>query len=280
VYVRLAAYPALTVLGFAAFSRLTVGEWFVSGGFFVPDPALLGQPAAVFDKISEGTELLGGAWLLRFAMLAGAVVAAAGAWSPGRAPMLIGASLVAAAVLPVSAYLSGHPFRMRYEVPLIVAAAFMCGATLGMFRRIAPYLAPVVIALVWWQAPPVDRLAPMVQEAQLDRNSAARTIVTECLKARYGGGAIMASMGSLGHYMHEMSAAGFAIRDFLHEGNGPLWDSAFTRGPSHLVEWVLVEEVAEGGDAIAHRAREVPALLEDFEKVCANGGVALYHRVR
>jgi hypothetical protein len=280
VYARLAAYPAFTVLGFSAFSRLTVGEWFVSGGFFVPDPTLLGQPAAVFEKISEGTELLGGTWLVRFALLALAIVAAAGVWSAGRTPVLIGASLVAAAALPASAYLSGHPFRLRYEVPLLVAAAFMCGAALGMFRRLAPYLAPVVIALVWWQAPPINRLAPMVQEALLDRNSAARAVVTECLRARYRGGAIMASMGALGHYMHEMSAAGFAIRDFLHEGNGPLWDSAFTRGPSHLVEWVLVEEVAEGGDAIAHRARAVPALLEDFERICESGGVALYHRVR
>ena len=280
VYLRLAAYPALTVLGFSAFSRLTVGEWFVSGGFFVPDPTLLGQPAEVFDKISEGTELLGGTWLLRFALLALAIITAAGLWSPGRAPVLIGASLVAAAALPISAYLSGHPFRLRYEVPLVVAAAFLCGAALGMSRRLAPFLAPVVIALVWWQAPPIDPLAPMVQEAQLDRNSAARAVVTGCLRARYRGGAIMTSMGALGHYMHEMSAAGFAIRDFLHEGNGPLWDSAFTRGPSHLVEWVLVEEVAEGGDAIVQRARAVPALLQGFERICSGGGVTLYHRVR
>ena len=36
------------------FSRITVGEWFVSGGFFVPDETLRGQPAVVFDKIAEG----------------------------------------------------------------------------------------------------------------------------------------------------------------------------------------------------------------------------------
>ena len=37
---------------------------------------------------------------------------------------------------------------------------------------------------------------------------------------------IMASMGSLGHYMQEASRAGFAIRDFLHEGNGDIWLAA------------------------------------------------------
>ena len=78
--------------------------------------------------------------------------------------------------------------------------------------------------------------------------------------------------------MHEMSTAGFAIRDFLHEGNGPLWDSAFTRGPAALTEWVLVEEEAEGGDAIAQRVRQHPALLAGFDRVCDGGGVALYRR--
>jgi hypothetical protein len=280
LYLRLSAYPALAVVGFAAFSRLTVGEWFVSGGFFVPDATLLGQPAAVLEKISDGTELLGGTWLVRYSLLAVAVIATAGIVSPGRSPVLIGASLFAAAALPFSAYLSGHPFRLRYEVPLVVAGAFACGAALGMFRRVAPFVAPLIIATVWWDAPPIDRQAPMILEAQLDRSGPARAEVTRCLRERYRGGAIMTSMGSLGHYMHEMSADGFAIRDFLHEGNGPLWDSAFTRGPAHLVEWVLVEEVAEGGDAIAQRVRTVPALLESFEKICTGGGVALYHRVR
>ena len=91
-------------------------------------------------------------------------------------------------------------------------------------------------------------------------------------------GTIMMSMGALGHYMHELSAAGFAIRDFLHEGNGPIWDSAFTRGPAPLVEWVLVEEVAEGGDAIIQRHRQFP-MLKDYERICSGGGIALYRRI-
>jgi hypothetical protein len=273
-------YPALTIAGFMAFSRLTVGEWFVSGGFFVPDDALRGQPAAVLEKISEGTAMLGGEWLLRFAVIGTTLIVAAGVWSPGRAPLLVGVSLFAAAALPVTAYLAGHPFRMRYEIPLVVASAFACGAAVGMFRRVAPLLAPVLLAIVWWEIPPFDLDAPMVREAQLDQQVAARAAVTQCLAEQYRGGAVMASMGALGHYMHEMSGAGFAIRDFLHEGNGPIWDSAFTRGPAPLVEWVLVEEVAEGGDAVVQRFREVPALLRDFERTCAGGGVALYRRSR
>jgi hypothetical protein len=80
--------------------------------------------------------------------------------------------------------------------------------------------------------------------------------------------------------MHELSAAGFAIRDFLHEGNGPIWDSAFTRGPAALVQYVLVEETAEGGDAIIRRQREFPRLLDGFDRVCEGGNVVLYERRR
>lgn len=278
VYLRLAAYPFFTVLVFVAFSRLTVGEWFVSGGFFVPDESLLGQPVAVLEKIAEGTELLAGVWLLRFGLLAAALTLAAGLYSPGRAPMLIGLSLFAAAALPLAAYLSGHPFRMRYEIPLVIAAAVACGVAVGMFRRAAIIVAPILLVFVVSEVRPFDAAAPMVREAQLDRNASARATVTACLKERYRGGAVMASMGALGHYMHEMSNAGFAIRDFLHEGNGPIWDSAFTRGPAPLVEWVLVEEAAEGGDAIIERHRRIPRLLADYVPVCSGGNVTLYQR--
>jgi hypothetical protein len=34
----------------------------------------------------------------------------------------------------------------------------------------------------------------------------------------------MASMGSLAHYMQELSASGYELRDFLHEGNGRALD--------------------------------------------------------
>jgi hypothetical protein len=279
VFARLALYPTLTVLGFMAFSRITVGEWFVSSGFFVVDETLYGQPGAVLAKIAEGTEMLGGVWLVRFSVIALVLVLVAGLSSAGRAPLLLGLSLFAAAALPLSAYLAGHPFRLRYEIPIVIAGALAIGTAVGLFRRIAPAVALMPLALILYEAPPFDREAPMVREAQLDQNVQARAAVTACLRQRYQGGAVMVSMGALGHYMHEMSAAGFAIRDFLHEGNGPIWDSAFTRGPAALVEWVLVEEVAEGGDAVIQRHRQIPRLLEDYTPVCSGGNVTLYHRV-
>jgi hypothetical protein len=277
-HTRLALYPIGAVLGFLLFSRITVGHWFVSGGFFVPDETLRGQPAAVVEKIAESIETLGGTWLLRFGTIATLVVGSLGLASAGRSPMLVPLALFASAALPLSAYLSGHPFRVRYQIPLVIAGAVAVGLGVGLLKRVAPIVAVAVLAVVLMESRPFDRNAAMIVEAQLDRNVEPRAQVTSCLRRGYQGGTIMASMGSLGHYMHELSAAGFAIRDFLHEGNGPIWDSAFTRGPAPLVEWVLVEEQAEGGDAISQRHRQFPGLLEDYDRVCSGGGVTLYRR--
>jgi hypothetical protein len=74
-----------------------------------------------------------------------------------------------------------------------------------------------------------------------------------------------------------MAAAGFDVKDFLHEGNHPVWDAAIV-DPRPYVGWILVEERAEGGDMLAVRARENPAFLDGFSRVCEGGGVALYRR--
>jgi hypothetical protein len=116
----------------------------------------------------------------------------------------------------------------------------------------------------------------MVQEAQWDRpKSLARRAVTACLPAPGGDEIVMASMGSLAHYMQELSLAGFDLRDFLHEGNGDLWLAALAHPRDH-VRWMLMEEVAEGGDMLAERARREPAFLAGFTRVCEGGGVVLY----
>ena len=275
---RLAVYPAVTFAAFMLFSRITVGAWFVSGGFFVPDETLRGQPLHVIEQIAEGLELVAGTWLLRVSVLAAAAVGGLALASAGRSTLLLTLAPCAAAALPLAAYLSGHPFRMRYEIPLVLGCALVVGTGVGLLQRIAPIVAVAILAVVSWEQSPIDPRAPMIAEAQLDPNTAARAAVTSCLRERYQGGAIMMSMGSLGHYMQEMSVAGFAIRDFLHEGNGPIWDSAFTRGPAPLVEWVIVEEFAEGGDDIAQRNRAFPRLLQDFVRVCDGGNIAVYRR--
>jgi hypothetical protein len=275
----LAVYPILTAAGFMVWSRMTVGEWFVSGGFFVADDSLRGNPAVVYAKLVEGTTALAGSRLVWLAEASAIIVLMLALIRRERAPMMIPLGLLGAAALPVAAYLSGHPFRMRYEIPLVLAAAVIIGLAVGQLRSWAKPTAALVFLLVYLQRPPFDPRAPMLVAAQRDTpNSRGRAAVTECLRRDYDGRTIMASMGSLGHYMHELSNAGFGIRDFLHEGNGPIWDSAFTRGPAALVGWVLVEEQAEGGDAVAQRHRQFPKLLAGFDRVCEGGNVALYRR--
>ncbi|MGQ0735711.1 MAG: hypothetical protein ACT4QD_18915 [Acidobacteriota bacterium] len=282
VHARLACYPILAVVAFLCFSRVTVGEWFVSSGFFVPDESLRGNPIAVATKIAEGLTMAGGSWLTRLGTFSALVVGLLAVVSARRAALLIPLALFAAAALPASAYMAGHPFRLRYEIPLVVAAAMASGLAVGLLRsrrpRVAALLAAMAFGLSVRETPPFASDAAMVLEAQIDQHVRGRARVTDCLVNRYDGGAVMISMGALGHYMHELSWAGFAIRDFLHEGNGPIWDSAFTRGPAPLVEWVLVEQEAEGGDAIIQRHRTLPRLLEDYDAICTGGHVTLFRR--
>jgi hypothetical protein len=86
-------------------------------------------------------------------------------------------------------------------------------------------------------------------------------------------------MGSLGHYMHDLSAHGFHIRDFVHEGNGDIWNFAVSQ-PRGVVGWIAIEEQAEGGDALHLEARRDRAFLEGFTRVAEGGGVALYRARR
>jgi hypothetical protein len=138
---------------------------------------------------------------------------------------------------------------------------------------------PLLIAIVL-QASPFDRNAPMIVEAQLDReNGIGRRAVTECLQRSYDGTTIMASMGSLAHYMQELSHAGFELDDFIHEGSGPLWQYALHVDPGPFAGWMLVEEAAEGGDVLFQRHQQWAGFMRDYERVCHGGNVTLYRRV-
>jgi hypothetical protein len=130
------------------------------------------------------------------------------------------------------------------------------------------------------QSRPFDREAPMIVEAQLDRqNGIGRRVVTTCLQEGYDGTTIMASMGALAHYMQELSLAGFDLADFIHEGSGPTWQTAYSYGPAAFTGWVLIEEAAEGGDMLHQKAQAWPDFLRGFERVCEGGNVALYRRI-
>jgi len=167
-------------------------------------------------------------------------------------------------------------------VPLMAIEAIGAGLVAGVLpgRRVRAAGAAALLVLAAYELRPLDASAPMVVEAQWDRpNAPVRARVTECLGRPAPGVKIMASMGSLGHYMQEASRSGLAIRDFLHEGNGDIWLAAL-EGPAPYAGWVLIEEKAEGGDMLAHIARENPRFLDHFSRVCEGAGLALYRRSR
>jgi hypothetical protein len=116
----------------------------------------------------------------------------------------------------------------------------------------------------------------MVVEAQLDRqHGQERKAVTEYLRQHRRGEKILASLGSLSHYVQELSQIGVNVRDVVHEGNGDLWAAAL-ESPWPHVGWVLVEELAEGGDVLATRMRSRPEFQRSLVRVAKGGGVALF----
>jgi hypothetical protein len=281
---RVARWPAAAVIVFFVISRATVGAWFVSGGFFVPENPALRDPLLALEQIFEGVTILAGR-ILVWAGAAGAVAAAViacGRRGPDAALLLVLAP-AAAAALPFYAFVEGHPYRARYLVAVVVALGLLAGTLVGLIRRISPrasMAAAVALAgLVVFERPPIAADdSPLLREAQRDLpNSAARAAVTAYLAREWDGLPIMASMGSLAHYMQETSHAGFHIHDFLHEGNGDLWIEAL-RTPRPHAAWILIEERAEGGDLLAALSRRRPEFLSGYKRVAEGGGVALYRR--
>jgi hypothetical protein len=276
-----AVYPAIAIAGFAIFSRVVVGAWFVGSDFFIHENKALGDPVMAAKEIGWGARMLSGpalAWIGGAGVLFAVVI---GLVSRERADALSVLALLGMATIPWTAFLKGHPFRIRYMVPLIALEAIGAGVAAGALpdRRLRTACAIGLLALVGYELRPLDASAPMVVEAQWDRpNLPLRDRVTACIPQPLGGNKIMASMGSLGHYMQEASRSGLSIRDFLHEGNGDIWLAALEQ-PRPYAAWMMIEEKAEGGDMLAQRAREHPEFLKGYTRVCEGAGLVLYKRI-
>jgi hypothetical protein len=276
----IAIYPGIAIVGFGIFSRVVVGAWFVGDDFFVPENKALGDPLMAASEIGWGARMLSGALLTWIGGAGVALATGLGLASRRRADALTVLALLGMAAIPWTAFLRGHPFRIRYMVPLMAIEAVGAGFAAGILpaRRLRAAGAIALLALVGYELRPLDASAPMVVEAQWDRpNAPPRAQVTACIGRPLRGEKIMASMGSLGHYMQEASGSGLAIRDFLHEGNGDIWLAALER-PRPFAAWVLIEEKAEGGDMLARRSREKPEFLQGYERVCDGAGLVLYKR--
>jgi hypothetical protein len=281
----LALWPLWTIAAFLVNSKVSVGAWFVSSGFFVAENPALGHPWLAWTQVWDGLVELTGPALPWVAVVASVpIVASAFKRSRilpprGGSSLLIVLALAACAALPWYAYVKGHPLRIRYDVPLVAAAAALAGCGVALLpRRARPAAGVALVAIAVWQAPPFQSKAPVVIESQREaQNQKGRGAVTAYLRAHWDGQPIMMSMGSLAHYMHDLSNDGFGVGDFLHEGNGEIWIHA-VRDPAPFVEWIAIEERAEGGDALHWQALHDEHFLKEFVRVAEGGNVGLYRR--
>lgn len=277
----LASYPVAAILAFLLLSRATVGAWLVTDGFFQIEPSTYHRPLVSLHAVFSGFRALNGSMMVWFGGVAVIIilVAIVRRRVQGVGP-LFALALVGSAALPLYAFWNGHPIRVRYMVDLTMALAATIGIGVGLLpRQLGARAAAVVMVTALVETPPLSGRSPMVLEAQWDRpHSVERRRVTEYLSHSYDRTPILASMGSLAHYMHETSSAGLSIRDYIHEGIGTMWADSLISARRHA-GWVLVEERAEGGDALARLRDRSPEFLDGFERVSAGGGVALYRRI-
>jgi hypothetical protein len=275
---RVAMYPAVALALFSANSRWTTGTWFVPAGFFVPENEALGDASLALEQVRESVYRLSGTAWVWPAYAAAALIGLSIARSRRQAPLLLIFALIGAAIVPWYAFYQGHPFRIRYGLPLVAACSAITAVGMStLWRPLRMFAALGIVGWITLQSSAFDARAPMITEAQRDAtNRIGRQAVTAYLRAHWDGTTIMMSMGSLAHYMHDLTELNLEIHDFLQEGNEQLWVHASTRGPRGFVRWVAIEEQAEGGDVLFQAAKRDPRFLEGFERVVEGGGVALY----
>jgi hypothetical protein len=274
---RLACYPAAAILAFLGLSYASSGVLLPTSGFFKPDNPALDHWWLAYDQVSRNAREIVGPVTIATAVAGAAVVI----WRARQTQLrsLLPLSLASTAALPLTAFHGGHPERVRYMVPLVIAAATLgalaCRALPERLRSAAAVLFLVGAVVV---RPPLLSSAPMLLEAQWEvpLREARRTVNTY-LAENYDGTPMLASMSSLAHYMQEASSIGLNLSNFVHEGNGDLWLDALG-APQHHVGWILIEEQAYGGDSLAIRSRDDPSFLTGFTRVMTAGGLALYRR--
>jgi len=128
----LALYPVVAVLGFSIFSRVVIGQWFVGGDFFVPENKALGDPLVALKEIGWGTQMLSGSLLAWIAGAGLVVLAVRVIVRREDAHAILPLALLAMAAVAWSAFYKGHPFRIRYMVPLMAVEAIGAGVLAGV----------------------------------------------------------------------------------------------------------------------------------------------------
>jgi hypothetical protein len=273
-----AVYPALVIIAFMVLSRLTVGSWLVTSGFFEIDQSLYHRPSAVLEAVWLGVQRINGPVMTFLGIIGLSVVLGSIVRRRDLHHLLVVLSLAACVALPLYAFWNGHPFRIRYMVPLTMSLAVFAGLGVGLLTRYRALASGIVVLTALIETPPLSGNSPMLIEASRDAaRVVARQTVTECLLRKYDQTPILASMGSLAPYMQETARVGLSIRQYLHEGIGQPWAESLVEAGRHA-GWVLIDEEAGARDLLARHRKSSPEFLAAFDRQCDGGGVALYQR--
>ena len=150
-------------------SRITVGAWFVTGGFYVPDPTYARARVKTLIAVWWGTHQLSGYVVEIVALAAAAVLAGRALMRAADAPLLVPWRSSRRRSLPFYAFVSGHPFRIRYMVPLVAACALFAVLGVGHRRGRGAAQRPagrLLVGALAIESPLWDGTAPLLVEAQ------------------------------------------------------------------------------------------------------------------
>jgi len=184
----LAACPLVAIAGFLCLSRATVGVWLITDGFYEQDVSSLHHPLVALIRVGFGLVALNGVVMTTFGAIAAGVITDAFIRRRESPLLFIVLVLATAAALPCFAFWKGHPFRIRYMVPLTMSVATAIGTGVGLLPRYRHFAAAIVVAAALLETPPFSAASPMVREAQWDRpHSIERGRVAMCLSDAYDG---------------------------------------------------------------------------------------------
>ena len=180
--VAVAAYPTAALIGFSLFSKVVVGSWFANG-FFVPENPAQGRPFEAVSQIVWGLRELSGNGVLAAGVVGALVLVGSALFVRRRSACILPLALLGTAAVPWSAFIDGHPYRIRYMVPLIAVQSICAGVAAGSWAKGRAGLVALLVVIAAFELRPMNLSAPMVSEAQWDRpNIQARDAVTSCLQ--------------------------------------------------------------------------------------------------
>src|SRR4029077_8605560 len=131
-------------------------------------PTYAHQPVRTLIGVWWGTHQLSGYVIETIALAGAAMIASRAIARREDAPLMIPLALFAAAAVPVVAFYDGHPYRIRYMIPLVAACAVFAGLAVALVSRtwkIRAAVAGALLASLVVESPTWNMQAPMLVEA-------------------------------------------------------------------------------------------------------------------